>query len=68
MKLIKYFFQFLIIITLLLLFIILGLKIASFIYNKIASSFGPIFTSKNLIKKNIIKALKHLNPDELDKI
>ena len=68
MKLIKYFFQFIIIITLLLLFRILGLKIASFISNKIASSFGPFFRSKNLIKSNILKALPHLNPEELDKI
>jgi len=68
MKLIKYFFQFLIIITLLLLFRILGLKIASFISNKIASSFGPFFRSKNLIKSNILRALPHLSPEELDKI
>ncbi|MDC0519529.1 lysophospholipid acyltransferase family protein [Candidatus Pelagibacter ubique] len=68
MKLIKYFFQFVIIITLLLLFRILGLKIASFISNKIASSFGPFFRSKNLIKSNILRALPHLSPEELDKI
>ena len=68
MKLIKYFFQFVIIIILLLLFKILGLKIASFISNKIASSFGPFFRSKNLIKSNILKALPHLSPEELDKI
>ena len=68
MKLIKYFFQFVIIITLLLLFRILGLKIASFISNKIASSFGPFFRSKNLIKSNILKALPHLSSEELDKI
>ena len=68
MKLIKYFIQFLVIIALLFLFKILGLKIASFISNKIASLFGPIFRSKNLIRSNILKALPHLNQDEIDTI
>ena len=66
MKLIKYFIQFLVIIILLLVFKILGLKIASFISNKIASLFGPIFRSKNLIRSNILKALPHLNQNEID--
>jgi KDO2-lipid IV(A) lauroyltransferase len=68
MKLIKYFIQFLVITTLLLVFKILGLKIASFVSNKIASFFGPIFRSKNLIKSNILKALPYLNQSEIEKI
>jgi len=68
MKLIKYFIQFLVIIILLLVFKILGLKIASFISNKITSLFGPIFRSKNLIKSNILKALPYLNQNEIDTI
>ena len=68
MKLIKYFIQFLVIITLLLVFKILGLKIASFISNKITLLFGPIFRSKNLIKSNILRALPYLNQNEIDTI
>ena len=68
MKLIKYFIQFLVIITLLLIFKILGLKIASFVSNKIVSFFGPIFRSKNLIKSNILKALPYLNQSEIETI
>ena len=68
MKLIKYFTQFLIIITLLLLFKALGLKFSSFISSKITSFFGPLFRSKNLIKSNILKALPYLNQNEIDTI
>jgi len=68
MKLIKYFIQFLVIITLLLIFKILGLRIASFVSNKIASLFGPIFRSKNLIKLNIQRALPYLNLSEIETI
>ena len=68
MKLIKYFIQFLVITILLLIFKILGLKIASFVSSKIASLCGPIFRSKNLIKSNILKALPYLNQNEVEKI
>ena len=68
MKLIKYFIQFLIITTLLLIFKILGLKIASFISSKITSFFGPFFRSKNLIKSNILKAFPNINQNEIEKL
>ena len=68
MKLIKYFVQFLIIITLLLLFKILGLKFSSFISSKITSFFGPFFRSKNLIRSNIQKALPNINQSEIEMI
>ena len=68
MKLIKYFVQFLIIITLLLLFKILGLKLSSFISSKITSFFGPFFRSKNLIRSNIQKALPNINQSEIELI
>ena len=68
MKLIKYFVQFLIITTLLLLFKILGLKLSSFISSKITSFFGPFFRSKNLIRSNIQKALPNINQSEIEMI
>ena len=68
MKLIKYFIQFLFIITLFLIFKILGLKIASYISSKITSFFGPFFRSKNLIRSNILKALPNINQNEIETI
>jgi KDO2-lipid IV(A) lauroyltransferase len=68
MKLIKYFIQFLIIITLLLFFKVLGLKFSSFISSKITSFFGPFFRSKNLIRSNIQKALPNISQSEVEKI
>ena len=65
MKLIKYFIQFLFIITLFLIFKILGLKIASYISSKITSFFGPFFRSKDLIRSNILKALPNINQNEI---
>ena len=66
MKSIKYFIQFLFIITLFLIFKILGLKIASYISSKITSFFGPFFRSKNLIRSNILKALPNINQNEIE--
>ena len=68
MKSIKYFIQFLFIITLFLIFKILGLKIASYISSKITSFFGPFFRSKNLIRSNILKALPNINQNEIKTI
>jgi len=68
MKLIKYFIQFLIIITLFLIFKVLGLKFSSFISSKIISFFGPFFRSKNTIKSNIQKALPNINQNEIEMI
>ena len=53
MKLIKYFFQFIIISLLLFFFKILGLKLARFIASKLFLLFGPFFRSKKIIEKNI---------------
>ena len=65
MKLIKYFIQFLIIITLFQFFKILGLKFASYISSKIISVFGPLFRSRNLMNSNILKAFPDLNKNQI---
>tara|TARA_B100001057_G_scaffold495259_1_gene593819 strand:+ start:441 stop:1313 length:873 start_codon:yes stop_codon:yes gene_type:complete len=52
----KYFSQFIIILTLFLLFKLLGLKISRFISEKIFSFFGPAFRSKVLTIANINQA------------
>ena len=66
MKLIKYFIQFLIIITLFLIFKIIGLKSASYVSSKIASVFGPLFRSRSLINTNILKAFPNLNQKQIE--
>ena len=57
MKIIKYFFEFLIIIILLLIFKILGMKLATNFGSLIGGSLGPFFRSKKKIELNIKKAL-----------
>ena len=66
MKSIKYFIQFLVIITFFLIFKILGLKFASKISSKITSLIGPFFRSKKIIKANIIRAIPNLDPYNID--
>ena len=53
MKVIKYFFEFTVIISLFCIFKIIGLKNASNLGGLLGKSLGPFFRSKNLIKKNI---------------
>ena len=53
MKIIKYFLQFIIIISLFVIFKLIGYKKASNFGEIIGKSFGPLFRSKNKIKKNL---------------
>ena len=65
MKIIKYFFEFLIIIILLLIFKILGMKLASNFGSLIGGSLGPFFRSKKKIKLNIKKALPKTSEENI---
>tara|TARA_Y100000590_G_scaffold81694_1_gene90873 strand:+ start:2413 stop:3288 length:876 start_codon:yes stop_codon:yes gene_type:complete len=53
MKIIKYFFQFIIIISLYSIFKIIGLQNASNLGSILGKFFGPLFRSKTIIKENI---------------
>jgi len=53
MKIIKYFFEFISIISLFCIFKIIGLKNASYLGSIIGRVVGPLFRSKNIIKQNI---------------
>ena len=53
MKIIKYFFEFIIIISLFSIFKILGLKNASNLGSILGKLIGPFFRSKKIIKENI---------------
>jgi len=68
MNSIKYFIQFLIIITFFLIFKILGLKLASNVSSKVLSLIGPFFRSKKIIETNILRAIPNLDPDNVKKI
>jgi Kdo2-lipid IVA lauroyltransferase/acyltransferase len=68
MKKIKYFFEFIIISLLFFVYKILGLKISSFISGKLFELFGPIFRSKQIIKKNIQRAIPKISPQEINNI
>ena len=56
MKTIKYFFEFIIIVTLFLLFKIVGYKIASNFGEIIGKTFGPLFRSSHITEKNLDNA------------
>ena len=70
MKLIKYFFQFIIIIILFILFKSIGYKNASNLGSKIGKLFGKKIRSDKIIKKNlnIIEGNSSLNINNKDKI
>ena len=53
MKTIKYFFEFITVITLFFIFKIIGLKNASNLGGMIGRFFGPLFRSKSITKENI---------------
>ena len=68
MKVIKYFFQFTIIISLFSIFKIIGLKNASNLGAVLGEYIGPLFRSKKLVRKNIETAYGILEKENEEKI
>ena len=68
MKHIKYFFQFVFIIIFFFFFKIIGIKLAVKFSGNLVKFLGPFFRSKNLIKKNILRALPNSSNDEVNTI
>ena len=66
MKILKYFFEFLIIIILFIIFKILGIKFASNFGSFIGGSLGPFFRSKKKITLNIKKALPEASEKNIE--
>ena len=64
MKIIKYFFQFIVIISLFIIFKIIGIKNASNFGSILGKIIGPYFRSQNIIKKNIKIALGNIEKKE----
>ena len=68
MKIIKYFFQFLLILFFFLIFKTLGAKISSNISYQIFKLFGPFFRPREIIESNINRAFPSLNRQHINKI
>ena len=68
MKIIKYFFEFIIILFLFFIYKILGLKISSYISGKLFEFFGPLFRSKKIIVSNIQRAIPSANLQKINDI
>jgi len=68
MKIIKYFFEFISIISLFCIFKLVGLKNASRLGDILGRSIGPFFRSKKITKQNIRTGLGNLNEKEENKI
>ena len=68
MKIIRYFFEYILIVILFGLFKLLGYKISSEVGCFLGKIFGPFFRSKKIIKNNLIKFDNSLNPEKIKKI
>jgi len=68
MKIIKYFFEFVSIISLFCIFKIIGLKNASNLGGLLGRLIGPLFRSRNIIKQNIKIGLGNLNEKKEEEI
>ena len=68
MKIIKYFFQFLLAVLCFIFFKILGAKLSSKLSGKIFENIGPFFRSKKTIDENIKRAIPNISEENLKKI
>ena len=68
MKLVKYLFEYILIIILFILFKLLGYRMASDLGCFIGKTFGPFFRSKEVIKDNLTKFDDTLTPEKLNNI
>ena len=68
MKLVKYLFEYILIIILFILFKILGYRIASDFGCFLGKTFGPFFRSKEVIKDNLTRFDNKLTPEKLNNI
>ena len=68
MKIVKYFFEFVVVISLFTIFKIIGLKNASNLGGALGKLIGPLFRSKKIIKKNIKTALGEIDKQKESEI
>ena len=68
MKKVKYFLQFLIIISIMMIFKISGFRFSSFLGGKLFELVGPFFRSKKIIFSNLKRAFPNSDDDKLNDI
>ena len=68
MRIIRYFFEFILVIFFFLIFKIIGLKLSSKLGEIIGKYFGPLFRKKAIAKKNILIAFPNINETSIDQI
>ena len=68
MKYIKYFLQYCFVVIFFSIFKILGPALSSNLGGKLFEVIGPIFRSKNIIKKNLKIAMTNIGSEEINKI
>ena len=68
MKILKYFLQFLIVLSLFIIFKIIRLQKSSFLGSFLAKVFGPLVRSKKIIEKNLKICFKKIDSREIEKI
>ena len=68
MKTIRYFLEFILVISFFLIFKIIGLKLSSELGEIIGKYFGPLFRKKAIAKKNIIIAFPNIDETSINQI
>jgi len=68
MKIIKYFIEFIIVISFFFIFKIIGLKLSSTAGEFIGKNFGHFFRNKKVAKKNIVIAFPNISEEEINKL
>ena len=68
MKIIKYFIEFIIVISFFFIFKIIGLKLSSTAGEFIGKNFGHFFRNKKVTKKNIVIAFPNISEEEINKL
>ena len=68
MKIIRYFLEFILVISFFLIFKIIGLKLSSELGEIIGKYFGPLFRKKAIAKKNIIIAFPNIDETSINQI
>jgi len=68
MKIIRYFFEFILVISFFLIFKIIGGKLSSKLGEIIGKYFGPLFRKKAIAKKNIIIAFPNIDETSINQI
>lgn len=68
MKIIRYFLEFILVMSFFLIFKIIGLKLSSRLGEIIGKYFGPLFRKKVIIKKNILIAFPNIDEISINQI